>query len=383
MKIDRFIFQFLIWIAGVLFFVTCFHGGAKSAACLESFTATDTPNDGGGSITLRWKLREGCDAGGSATIYRREEGDATYEEAGTVRIMSLEYEDESVRSGVFYEYRIETGVGGELESMTSAAVKAKLQLFNRNRLNAFLLFLVFCSIVIVMIIMARQGKKLFIRRISGLNAIDEAIGRATEMGRKVLYIPGIMSMDEIQTIASISILGYIARYAAEFRTNLEVPNKDPITFAATRETVREAFMASGHPDAYSEDMVTYLTYDQFAYTASISGKMVREKPATNFLIGSFFAESLLLAEMGQSIGAIQIAGTAEISQLPFFVAACDYTMIGEELYAASAYISKDPLMVGSIKGQDWMKLILLILLVLGVLLESFGIGILSDFFTPM
>ena len=132
-------------------------------------------------------------------------------------------------------------------------------------------------------------------------------------------------------------------------------------------------MEEGRPDLYNDRIVHYVTYDQFAYTASVSGIMVREKPAANFLIGSFFAESLLLAETGQSTGAIQIAGTAEISQLPFFVCACDYTLIGEELYAAGAYLSRQPAMLGSIKGQDWTKAAVGGAIILGVILESLHI----------
>jgi hypothetical protein len=93
--------------------------------------------------------------------------------------------------------------------------------------------------------------------------------------------------------------------------------------------------------------------------------MVRDKPAACFYMGAFYAESLILAETGNSIGAIQIAGTAMPSQLPFFVAACDYTLIGEEFFAASAYLSGDPQQLGSLKGQDVGKIMAAALLVLG------------------
>ncbi len=239
-----------------------------------------------------------------------------------------------------------------------------------NRFATLIVFAVFSSIVILFITLARRGRELFIRRIAGLNAIDEAIGRSTEMGKKVLYIPGIMSIDEIQTIASLAILKHVALQTARYNTPLEVPNKDPLTFASARETVKEAYIEAGRPDLFQEEMVNYVTYDQFAYTASVSGKMVREKPAVNFLIGSFYAESLLLAEAGQSSGAIQISGTAEVAQLPFFVCATDYTLIGEELYAASAYLSHEPVMLGSIKGQDVFKLMLLVYIVVGIILAS-------------
>src|SRR5206468_8698644 len=108
----------------------------------------------------------------------------------------------------------------------------------------------------------------------------------------------------------------------------------------------------------------------FAYVAYLTGYMVREKPAACFYAGIFYAESLILAETGNLIGAIQIAGTSETSQLPFFVAACDYTLIGEELFAASAYLSGEPHQLGSLKGQDAGKLLAGLLLFAGSLVAT-------------
>ena len=70
--------------------------------------------------------------------------------------------------------------------------------------------------------------------------------------------------------------------------------------------------------------------------------MIRDRPAAHIMMGYFYAESLLLAETGSTTGAIQIAGTDAFTQLPFFVTTCDYTLLGEELYAASAYLSGEP-----------------------------------------
>ena len=91
------------------------------------------------------------------------------------------------------------------------------------------------------------------------------------------------------------------------------------------------------------------------------------------LHGRVLRESLILAETGNSIGAIQIAGTAMPAQLPFFVAACDYTLIGEEFFAASAYLSGEPEQLGSLKGQDVGKVVVAILLVVGVLMATLGV----------
>ena len=102
--------------------------------------------------------------------------------------------------------------------------------------------------------------------------------------------------------------------------------------------------------------------------------------AAVFLQGKFYAESLIMAETGNSIGAIQIAGTGSPSQIPFFVTACDYTLIGEEFFAASAYLGDDPKLLGSIKGQDIVKAILMACLGLGVLFETFNLHFFKNLF---
>jgi hypothetical protein len=257
-------------------------------------------------------------------------------------------------------------------SVVSDPVRSHDNWFRTERTNSFIVSVLFTALVLGSIQMARSGKPLFIRRIAGLNAVDEAIGRATELGRKVIFVPGIQSVSDIQTVAALAILGHVARASARYGTDHDCPNRDPLTFVSARETVRAAFLAEGRPDLFREEMVNYVTYDQFAYTAAVSGRMVREKPAANFLIGHFFAESLILAETGQSTGAIQIAGTADPSQLPFFVAACDYTLIGEELYAAGAYLSREPVLLGSIRGQDIAKALLLLFGIVGIVAATLG-----------
>jgi hypothetical protein len=119
----------------------------------------------------------------------------------------------------------------------------------------------------------------------------------------------------------------------------------------------------------------YLSDDQFAFTAGVNGIMLRERPASCIYQGCFYSESLILAETGYVSGAIQVAGTANVAQLPFFVAACDFTLIGEEFFAASAYLSRDPSVVASIEASDWLKMIYLIVILVGVALATAAAGL--------
>jgi hypothetical protein len=266
-------------------------------------------------------------------------------------------------------------VGSEMGPMIASA-----NIWNVARTNSALWALLICAGVMGFILRARSGASLFVRRIAGLDHVEEAIGRATEMGRPILYTTGLGYVSDIATIASFNILGQVARKIADYETRLMVPSRDPIVMAVCQEVVQEAYIDAGRPDAYNKDDIFFLTDDQFAYTAAVDGIMVREKPATNFFMGMFYAESLLLAETGASTGAIQIAGTDALAQLPFFITACDYTLIGEELYAASAYLSREPLLLGSLKGQDFAKMILMIATFIGTLLIFFNIEFIKQLF---
>ena len=217
---------------------------------------------------------------------------------------------------------------------------------------------------------AKRGVEIPIRRLAGLDALDEAIGRATEMGRPVLYVPGTDEIKEIQTIYSMMILRHVARKTAEYGTPLIVPTKNAVVMAFAEEAVRQGCADAGRPDAFVADNVRYLSDEQFAYCAGIAGIMYREKPAANIYMGMFYAEALILAETGFLGGAIQVAGTARMEQLPAFVAACDYTIMGEEYYAVTAYLTREPSLIGTIRAGDVVKIAAMVLFVIGTWLAT-------------
>jgi hypothetical protein len=260
--------------------------------------------------------------------------------------------------------------GSSAVTTTKSAATGHWNFFISAKLPLFCAILLVSACVIYFILAARRGRPMKVRRIAALEAIKDAVGRATEMGRSILFVPGIQDMDNIQTVAGLTVLGNVSRTAAEYDAAIEVPTSRSLVMEAAREAVQASYLAAGRADAYNADAIRYITDEQFGFVAYVSGRMVREKPAACFYMGCFFAESLILAETGNSIGAIQIAGTAESSQLPFFVAACDYTLIGEEFMAASAYLSGEPDQIGSLKGQDVAKAIAAVIIIIGVVLAT-------------
>lgn len=405
----RFLPQFLLFVS-LLFF--CLQASPLFALdaprALEAF---DMPSDGGGSVGLRWAVSESDDGEAQYHILfsARPDGEFTqivefpadthYEsevpapwwawgekrrDRHFFQVRSIG--DVRLANDTPYFFKVVFVRGQDHMESALVSVAPQANLFNWTKLNNLLLVLVFGATVLASIRHARLNANIFLRRIPGLDAVEEAVGRATEMGRPVLYLTGSGELggggdpSSLATIAATVILGEVSKRVATYGAALKVPHRAPIVMAICQEMVRESYLAAGRPDIYKEETNFFITRDQFAYTAAVDGIMLREKPAANFFMGYYYAESLLLAETGAATGAIQIAGTDAEHQLPFFVTACDYTLIGEELYAASAYLSREPALVGALRAQDIGKGLLLCVMLAGVVLLTVGAMTGADFF---
>lgn len=360
---------------------------APTLAPPTDIACVDAPNDRGESIDISWKPSPDDVNGHSRVrgyvIERSTSADGPFEKVGQAVWGANQFTDSTVEDGTSYFYRVRTMGNGEGDSAVSppqGPVESKGQWFDVRKSSTLLLTFLFCATVVVLIRLARRGRTFYIRPIPGLSAVDEAIGRATEMGRPILFVAGLGTSAEVATLAAFTLLGRVAKKTAEYQTQVLVPCYDPIVMTISQEIVKSSYLDAGRPELYRQDDIFFVTQDQFPYTAAVNGIMLRERPATNFYIGKFYAESLVLAETGNVAGSIQIAGTDEITQIPFFVAACDYTLIGEELFASSAYLSQEPPLLGTLKAQDYGKAVGAILIVVGTLMALLNQRWFVDFF---
>jgi hypothetical protein len=354
--------------------------------------AIDTPNDKGNSITLtlpkarsddtRYRVTYSESASGMFELLAEHDGDPSAEDPQTIVVTTLPLPDGTRRpiensETLFFKVTISAGNGMQIGGAVPAT--AAPNYFNTDQSTNFAMVILFSALLFGSIAYARR-QNIKMRKLPGLEALDEALGRATEMGKSVLFIHGLQEINSASTIAAVNVLSQVARRSAELDTQLKVANRHPMTMSVSQEVVREACIEAGRPDSYNPDNVFLAAADQFSYAAALEGHMMREKPAANILMGYFYAESLLLTETGSRTGAIQIAGSDAYTQLPFFVTTCDYTLMGEELYAASAYLSRDARLLGSIKAQDLAKAGIVALILFGAITSAFGFDLVGAVF---
>lgn len=248
-------------------------------------------------------------------------------------------------------------------------------MFKEGARFGLLLFFIISGYLYYAFQKVKNGYQPYLRPLPGVAAMEEAVGRATEMGRPVHFTTGSTGFDDenaAQTLAGLSCLSHVAGLCAKYDVRLIVSNRRPEVYPITEEIVRQAYVQASKPEMFRATDIRFFSDDQFAYGAGVLGVISGEKTAANIMLGGFYAESLFFAEAAAAYGNIQIAGTARVSQIPFFVTACDYCLIGEELYAAAARFSESEIEIASLMMQDMLRVISVGLIVIGAIVATFG-----------
>ena len=249
---------------------------------------------------------------------------------------------------------------------------------------ADLLILVFLAVVTVYLMSIADRWNPELRQIAGVVAIPELIGRATELGRPVHFTTGMgtgsLSQTETgpQIMAGLSVLMYIAQLCARNGIRLIVSIGQPDTIPILEEYIRDAYTAEGIPLPDMADTLRFHSREQFSFVSAVTGIMRRDRPAANIIIGPIWAESSQLVCSGAQVGAMQMIATARTAHIPWFAILSDYTLLGEEIYAAGAQISKDTKALNSLASQDVGKILAIVLIILGVLLIMAGNTLITD-----
>jgi len=249
-----------------------------------------------------------------------------------------------------------------------------------GRIFQLVFLLVFSVIVAITIYMAQKGKMPEIRRLPGIDALDEVIGRATEMAKSIIYTVGgqLTDVEAPQAIAGFTMLSYVARKAAKTNTDLRVVPRFAVHIPIVTDIVQAAYLAEGHPEKFNAEKIHYYSDTQFAFATGVMGQIARDKPASLIMMGAWWAECLMFLETASIHSLMSVGGTANTHQIPFIVLCTSECLIGEEIFAAGAYLSRDPVGVGTIAAGDTGRYVILALIGIGVVLATAGIRWLAD-----
>lgn len=239
----------------------------------------------------------------------------------------------------------------------------------------FVILVVSSLLVYYGIYQANKGKVPEVRPLAAVEAFDEVVGRAAEMGKPVHFTTGFGGLHDEwapTTMAGLSLLGEVAAMCGKYSVPIQYTCMRAYIVPVAEDLIKSGYVSAGNAEMYSPDMVVYVGEEQRAFMSAVMGYIMRERPATNMIFGATKWETINQLGTGAVAGCVNLGGTPRLYYLPIVICCCDYFLIAEELYAAAAVVDKAPPQLGSIFGQDLIKAMLLLLILLSVILSSAG-----------
>ena len=210
-----------------------------------------------------------------------------------------------------------------------------------------------------------RGDGFDLRPLPGFDDLKVQIGRAVESGRQMhvtLGQAGLNGSASPTSLAAVNMMGEVAKEACANDAPPLVTTGEATLMLTAQEKLRHSFEAANRPNDYRSHMVHFVAHDTdpYTYAGGVSGIMHQDKVTGNVMMGQFGPELMLMAEAAQRQDMTQVIGTDDPTAMALATAVTDNTLIGEELFAAAAYMDKTPERIASLRIQDIMRVLVMV-----------------------
>lgn len=219
----------------------------------------------------------------------------------------------------------------------------------------------------------RAGRRPSLRPLSAFARLRDLAGLAAECGQALhlsLGTGGVPGTAAAETLAALDLLDAVGQQAAAYGARPLVTTGDPTLLLAVQGVLRGDYEAQGLLAQYDHLSARLVAPDPAAYAAGVMDTVNHVPLAAHVMAGRFGDEYLLMAEAAVHQGLEQVGGAAQPGVLPFVQATAHHPILGEELFAAGAYLRGDPAHVGSLLAQDWMRVLLVVVIVAGIVVKT-------------
>jgi hypothetical protein len=247
-----------------------------------------------------------------------------------------------------------------------------------NALFTLMAIVVVALLLLIFTRRQRNGRSLWIRPLPACASLSNQVGEAIESGRQLhvgLGQGSLVGEANPASVAASHILDHLAKDGSASGTPPLTTVGDGTLLPLAQDSLRQAHAAAGRLNDYRPAMAQFLAADSdpFAYAGGIAAILQQGETSSNLLVGRFGPELAIPAEIAARKNMVQVIGTDDPSALAVATAVTDDVLIGEELFAASAYLEDSPSQVASLHVQDilrWLIIIVMIILALGQLLAG-------------
>lgn len=242
-------------------------------------------------------------------------------------------------------------------------------------LLGLILVLVFFVLMLIFAMLGRSSTHRSLREIPAFSYLRRGIGLAVEAGSRLhisLGHGGIDGPRGSSALVGLSLLQRIGRVAAISDRPPIATSGEAILSLLSQDALASSLRASGAAASFDPAAGQLTGITPFAYAAGAVALISDEQVSVNLLAGSFGSEVALLTDTAERSGSLTLAGCENLSGQAIFYATAQAPLIGEELYAAGAYIQVGPMHLASLRVQDVFRWGIILVILGGALLKFVG-----------
>lgn len=240
-----------------------------------------------------------------------------------------------------------------------------------------LVFLViFLGSMIVFAVAGKNRPGQNLREISAFSRLGKAIGLAVEAGRRLhisLGWGGVSGVQGASGLLGLSVVDRIARLASISDRPPVVTSGEGTLGILTQDKLSSTYRAIGEARQYDSGQGRVSGLTPFSYAAGVLPNLYDEQVSATVLAGHFGSEVALIADASERSDGLTLAGSDSIQAQAILIAAAQEPLIGEELYAAGAYVNAGPLHASSLRAQDIFRWVLIVIILIGSALKLLGL----------
>jgi hypothetical protein len=235
---------------------------------------------------------------------------------------------------------------------------------------AVLIFLAIAGAGLVFLtIRARRGREPDIRPLPAFDQLSPELGKAAEAGVPIhigLGTGGIGGDQTLTSLAGLEVLEGIADAAVAYGVPPVVTVGDPTLLPLAQDVLRRAYIRAGIPNQYKPAAVRFIAPSLSAYALGVRHIVHQGKVRANVLAGAFQEEVALISQGAEQEGLAQMAAADHLRAVGALYPADTLLAAGEELYAGGARLKGLPKYIASLRLQDWLRFLLILVILLSI-----------------
>ncbi len=240
--------------------------------------------------------------------------------------------------------------------------------------------ILFIPLLILFTLRVSAGLRTPLRAIAPWRALPPLSQHSTETGEPVVLwlADGLQDAAGPEAAALATIYDYVSAQQARADQPAPLRTTNPVSLMLAMNSLqgnRERHQLGG---STQPDEICFAGPAPLALASAVSADLGHQRRAATLLAGSVEAEALWCAAAVPLSGAPLLSVTADaagaaLTGLAGAPLSGESALPGEDLFSAGAYLHR-PLTLGSLLAEDWMRRLLIVIVVIAVLLTSAGYG---------